>query len=94
MHYVVSARFRPDVDLTDGRLQARFNAHLEQLVLRIKLEGSLVDKAGSVAGVFLLIEAERLDQVEDFVGSSPYVQDGLYDRVDIHRLDLHAGAIG
>ncbi|MEX5213129.1 MAG: YciI family protein [Nitrospiraceae bacterium] len=47
---------------------------------RVVLAGPFTDKAGSL----IIIEAESLEEAEAFAQSDPYVQFGIFERVEIH----------
>ncbi|MBB5496917.1 YciI family protein [Paraburkholderia sp. MM5384-R2] len=42
-------------------------------------------------GTLLVVEAERIDDVMEFVGNDPYMQAGLFDCVEIRPSDWSLG---
>ena len=47
---------------------------------RIVLAGPLTDKTGSL----IVIEAESLEEVQQFASGDPYTVHGVFDRVEVH----------
>ena len=59
----------------------------------VKLEGQLFGPTGDRCGIFAILNGQSLDEVDRFVASSPYQIAGLYERVDIHRIEIQSGRI-
>jgi uncharacterized protein YciI len=93
MLFVVMAHFRQGAEDKRKDLAETFTRHLGQRQPRLRLGGPLKDDAGMETGVFYIAESETLEAVEALVHSSPYYEAGLYDRIDISRMDLELGSM-
>jgi len=92
MLFVGVARFKPGVQSQHDTLRSAFNAHLMQpLNPRIRLAGPIFDKSGSLSGVFMLLESDSAQTVQDFIENSPYAHAGLYERIDIDAVQFEIG---
>jgi uncharacterized protein YciI len=47
---------------------------------RVVLAGPLTDKAGSL----IIIEADSLDEAQQFAREDPYTVNGVFERVEVH----------
>jgi uncharacterized protein YciI len=47
---------------------------------RVVLAGPLTDKAGSL----IIIEADSLDEAQQFAQEDPYTVNGVFERVEVH----------
>jgi uncharacterized protein YciI len=90
--YSVYATFKPDSEARRLELHEQYNDHLMQRFIQIRLGGPLFED-GRRAGVLLLIEADDIEKVRHFVQLSPYEEAGLYESVEIRRLDVEVGRI-
>ncbi|MEI9891337.1 MAG: YciI family protein [Caulobacteraceae bacterium] len=93
MLYLVTARFKPDVEDQHAALAPAFNDHMAQPLLRIRMVGALVDGTGRREGVLLMMEADGRAEVDHFLADSPYARAGLYRSVDIDVLQIEAGGL-
>ena len=59
----------------------------------IRLAGPLRNAKGEQTGFMLLLEAQSFAQADDFVKSSPNLEAGLYDRVEVEQLDPEVGRL-
>jgi uncharacterized protein YciI len=92
--FLISAWFKDDADLKwDATHPGAYIQHLQTFVPGIKLEGQLFDPTGDRCGIFAILNGGSLDEVDRFVASSPYQIAGLYERVDIHRIEIQSGRI-
>jgi uncharacterized protein YciI len=91
--YVVTARFRPDVEDQRKSLSKEFGDHLGQPLLHIRLVGVLKSAAGERKGVHMLMEADSRAKIEHFLEQSPYKLAGLYDSVEVDELEIEAGGL-
>jgi len=92
MLFVGVTRFKPGVQSQHDTLRSAFNAHLMQpLNPRIRLAGPIFDKSGSLSGVFMLLESDSAQTVQDFIENSPYAHAGLYERIDIDAVQFEIG---
>lgn len=91
--YVVTARFKPDIEDQRRALAMAFGDHMGQPLLHIRLVGVLKSATGERKGVYLLMEADSRDQVEHFLEHSPYKLAGLYDSIEIDELEIEAGGL-
>jgi uncharacterized protein YciI len=93
MLFVVMAHFREDTQDKRAALEEDFTRHLGQRQPRLRLGGPLKDDKGSGTGVFYIAESDTREPVEALVHSSPYYEAGLYDRIEITRMDLELGSM-
>ncbi len=75
-------------------LEQAFSAHLEQRTPRIRLAGPLKDDQGGRTGIFLIVEAADRAAVEHLISTSPFTEAGLYESIEITRVDIEAGSLG
>lgn len=57
----------------------------------VKLAGPILDEAGEMAGSMFIFEAEDIGAVRAFNAADPYVQAGLFDRVEIRPIRVSIG---
>lgn len=58
----------------------------------VRLGGpTLGPQCDAMNGTLLVVEAERIDDVMEFVGNDPYMQAGLFDCVEIRPWDWSLG---
>jgi uncharacterized protein len=51
--------------------------------LRVLQSGPLLSQGGIEAGSLVIMQAERIDQVESFIAADPYVKAGLFEDIRI-----------
>jgi uncharacterized protein YciI len=93
MLFVVVAHFREGTEEKRKDLIETFTRHLGQRQPRLRLGGPLKDDQGEKIGVFYIAESETREAVETLVHASPYYEAGLYDRIEITRMDLELGSM-
>ncbi|OLL31729.1 hypothetical protein BTH42_10475 [Burkholderia sp. SRS-W-2-2016] len=58
----------------------------------VRLGGpTLAPQCDAMNGTLLVVEAERIDDVMEFMSHDPYMQAGLFDRVEIRPWDWSLG---
>jgi hypothetical protein len=88
------ARFRPGVQAQHEALKSSFSAHMMQpLNPRIRLAAAILDDSGAQSGVFMLLEADSIGAIRQFLKDSPYAQANLYERIEIDALQLEVGHV-
>ncbi len=92
MLFAVMGFFKPNTDTEPANLQAAISEHFGQPLLHIRLAGPLRDPNGCRVGIMVLIEAEHFADAERYLRSSPYLEAGLYERVEIVEFDIEVGA--
>jgi len=93
MLFVVVGHFRPDTEEKRKSLVETFIRHLGQRQPRLRLGGPLKNDDGAAIGVFYIAESDTREAVEALVTESPYSKAGLYERIDITRMDLELGSM-
>ncbi len=93
MLFVVMAHFRQGTEEKRKDLVETFTRHLGQRQPRLRLGGPLKDDHGAKIGVFYIVESDTREPVETLVNESPYSKAGLYERIDITRMDLELGSM-
>ncbi len=83
MIFAIMGFFKPGIDTAPQRLQADWNEHLGQPLLHIRLAGALRDADGRRIGYMVVLEANGIEQAEDYLRSSPYFAAHLYERVEV-----------
>jgi uncharacterized protein YciI len=87
MLYAVWATDRPGTQAERMRVREAHRARLRDPAphpVRVVQAGVTLDEAGAAMnGTLLIVQAESLQAVRDFVDGDPYVAAGVYDRVDI-----------
>jgi uncharacterized protein YciI len=87
MLYALIAEDTPD---PQKRLDARPDhlKHLESLGDRLVLAGPFLTAEGGMAGSFMVIEAESLEEAEALFGQDPFMQRGVFASVSIRPWKL------
>lgn len=90
--FLVSTWFKADADQNWAAEHPGHSIqHLKTFVPQVNIEGALFTSTGGRSGNFVVLTSPMFEQVDGFVASSPYQLDGLYDRTDIHRMDIQSG---
>jgi len=94
MYFVVYAIDRPGAAAI--RAQHR-PAHRDRLrrhehPVAVRIGGPLLDEGGAMIGSMLVIEAENAAAVETYLAGDPYVENGLYARVEVRPFAWGLGA--
>ncbi|NIF77118.1 YciI family protein [Paraburkholderia sp. Cy-641] len=85
MFFAVIARDHLHSTALRAQTKARHRAHLDAARgLRVLQSGPLLDEKGAESGSLLILEADVIDAVQAFMAADPYVQAGLFDRVEIY----------
>ena len=94
LNFLVSAWFRADADPNwDAAHPGVYIQHLKTFVPQVDLEGVLFAPTGPRSGIFVVLTSPSFEEVAHFVATSPYQLAGLYDRVDIHRMEIESGRL-
>jgi uncharacterized protein YciI len=87
MLFAVWATDRPGTQAERQRVRELHRARLRDPgphPVRVVQAGVTLDEAsGDMNGTLLVVQAEALSAVRDFVAGDPYVAAGVYDQVDI-----------
>ena len=90
--FVVSAWFNADADQNwDAAHPGAYIQHLKTVVPQINLERGSFAPTGGRCGIFGVLTGPSFEQVDRSVASSLYQLAGLYDRVDVDRMDMQSG---
>ena len=93
MLFSVVAHFKPGAAAKAAATALAFTDHLEQPLMHIRVAGPLRNAKGEQTGFMSILEAQSFAEAENFVNSSPNLEAGLYERVDIDQLDPEVGRI-
>jgi uncharacterized protein YciI len=94
MIYLLVGRFHAQVqDEHRARVQAEFNEHLMQLHPKVRLAGPLKEEGGRWIGHVIVIDAVDADQARRYAEQSPYNRADLFERFEVTRFDIDAGAL-
>lgn len=94
MLYAVKARFRAGTEEQRNALATEFSQHIRQPLLHIRFLASLMDGRGARSGMLMFMEADGREQLQNFLGQSPYSREGLYEALEIDELQIEAGSLG
>ncbi|WP_027794103.1 YciI family protein [Paraburkholderia acidipaludis] len=93
--YAVFATDKPDMRDVRERVRPVHRTYLRSAMQHgvfVRLGGpTLAPRGDAMNGTLLVIEAEGLDDVMAFVSNDPYMQAGLFDRVEIRPWDWSLG---
>jgi uncharacterized protein len=93
--YAVFATDKPDMRDVRERVRPSHRTYLrsaKQHGVFVRLGGpTLAPQGNAMNGTLLVIEAEGIDDVMAFVSNDPYMQAGLFDRVEVRPWDWSLG---
>lgn len=69
-------------------------AYVRGFADRMKLGGPMLNEAGEMAGSIIFLEADDIEAARAFSAGDPYVQAGLFERVDITEFRATLGKFG
>lgn len=69
-------------------------AYVRGFADRMKLGGPMLSEAGEMAGSIIFLEADDIEAARAFSAADPYVQAGLFERVDITEFRATLGKFG
>lgn len=94
-YFAVFATDKPDMQGVRERVRPVHRTYLRTATQRgvyVRLGGpTLAPKCDAMNGTLLVIEAEGIDDVMEFVSNDPYMKAGLFDRVEIRPWDWSLG---
>lgn len=93
MLFSVVAHFKPGAAARTPVTALEFTSHLEQPLMPIRLAGPLRNARGEQTGFMAILEAQSFADADNFVRSSPNLEAGLYERVDVEQLEPEVGRI-
>jgi len=76
--------------------EATYDAHMAFVIPQldqVKLGGPLFDEHGEIVGSLAILEAEDLAAVRVHHFEDPYTKAGIWDRVEINRLEVRKGEL-
>jgi uncharacterized protein YciI len=94
MYFAVLAQDRNGMKEVRARLRPEHRAWLRnpgahQVVVR--LGGPLLDAAGAMAGTLLVVEAQSMQAVQEFMNDDPYCQSEMFEQIEIKRWQWSLG---
>lgn len=93
--FVIFATDKPDMLSVRERVRPAHRAYLRGAAgtnVFVRLGGPTVDaEAATMNGTLLVIEAERIEDVERFVRDDPYMHAGIFERVEVRPWDWSLG---
>jgi uncharacterized protein YciI len=93
MLFSVVCHFKPGAAAKTAATAEAFTSHLEQPLMGIRLAGPLRNAKGEQTGFMTLLEAQSFAEADGFLKSSPDLDAGLYERVEIEQLDPEVGRL-
>lgn len=94
-YYAVFATDKPGLRELRERIRPAHRAYLREASehsVFVRLGGpTLAPQCDAMNGTLLVIEAERLDDVERFVHGDPYMRAGLFERIEIRPWEWSLG---
>jgi uncharacterized protein YciI len=91
MLFTVVAHYKPGAAARTPA--SAFTDHLEQPLMPIRLAGPLRNAKGEQTGFMAIVEAQSFAAADAFVKSSPNLEAGLYERVEIEALEPEVGRL-
>ena len=87
MNYLIFATDKPGMLETRIDIRQKHRRYLRQEHSVNVLEGgpTLCHETGEMNGTLLIVDAESLEQVQEFVQGDPYSEAGLFENIDIRR---------
>lgn len=68
-------------------------AYVANMGEAVRLLGPLLDEDGEMKGSLLIVEVEDIAEARLFSAGDPYVQAGLFERVEIHAVRVAASRL-
>ena len=96
MYFVVLGTDKPHQQQLRASVRPSHRCYLRQPghAVKVRLAGpTLVAEGTAMNGTLLLVEADTLQQVEDFVRADPYVTAGLFQAIDIRPWTCGLGTL-
>ncbi|MGN6649464.1 YciI family protein [Trinickia sp.] len=94
-YYAVFATDRPDMREVRERVRPVHRSYLRKAVQHgvfVRLGGpTLVPQCDAMNGTLLVVEAEHIEDVMRFIRDDPYMQAGLFERVEVRPWDWSLG---
>lgn len=88
MQYIIKAY--DDEGMLDKRMEIR-PRHLEGIE-RIKehviCAGGLLDDEGKMKGSVLIMEYENREQLDEYLANEPYVQENVWQKIEVERMNV------
>ena len=95
MYFVVFASDKPDMEEVRAEVRSSHREYLRQHEhpVKVLLGGPTLDKSAPVMnGTMLVIEAERIEQVQDFIADDPYSRANLFQLLEVRPWVWSLGA--
>lgn len=76
--------------MLDRRMAVR-PRHLENMAAvngKVICAGGLLDEAGNMKGSALVMEFEDRAALDAYLGSEPYIAEGVWERVEVERMNV------
>lgn len=76
--------------MLDKRMEVR-PRHLEgmqRLRSHVICAGGLLDDKGKMKGSMLVMEFESREQLDDYLANEPYVQDHVWETIEVERINV------
>ncbi|KWF30969.1 YciI family protein [Burkholderia pseudomultivorans] len=94
-YYAVFATDKPDMRELRERIRASHRSYLRSAAQHgvfVRLGGPTLAPLGdTMNGTLLVVEADDIDAVMQFVGNDPYVKEGLFSHVEVRPWDWSLG---
>jgi uncharacterized protein len=94
-YYAVFATDRPGMHEVRERVRPDHRTYLRTAMQHgvfVRLGGpTLAPQCDAMNGTLLVLEADGIDDVMQFVGNDPYMQAGVFERVEIRPWDWSMG---
>ena len=94
-YYAVFATDKPDMREVRERVRPVHRTYLRATAehgVCVRLGGpTLAPQGDAMNGTLLVVEARSIDAVLQFVGNDPYMEAGVFERVEVRRWDWSLG---
>ena len=97
MQFIIRAYDGPN--MLEKRMAVR-QRHLENMAKvdgKVICAGGLLDGQGNMKGSLLVMEFERRELLDEYLKSEPYIQEGVWQKIDIdpmHVVILNGETVG
>jgi len=93
MYFAVMTRDNPDASDKRKSLYSEHHAHLNAQPdgIAIRIAGPLLGEGGKPVGSLLIIEADAIDVVRDYINKDPYISAGVWAGFSVNQYDWRRG---
>lgn len=93
MYFAVMTRDNPEAGDKRKSLYPEHKEHLDAQPdgIAIRVSGPLLGESGKPVGSLLVIEADTIDMVRDYINKDPYIAAGVWAGFSVNAFDWRRG---